>query len=59
MIDQPRVGGKLRESAYNSKEKKSREQSVAPNNCRSNKQTIIDDIKSGARTPIRPRRKRQ
>jgi len=59
VTDQPRVSGKLRESYHNSEEKKSREQCVTPNNCKPDQQTIIDKIKSRARTPIRPRRKRQ
>jgi len=59
VIDQPRVSGKLRESDYNSEEKKSREQCVTPNDCKSDEQTIIDKIKSGTRTPVRPRRERQ
>ena len=59
VIDQPRVSGKLRESDYNFEEKKSREQCVAPNDCKPNEQTIIDNIKSGACAPVRPRRERQ
>src|SRR5437016_6774559 len=50
VIDQPRVSGKLRESDYNAEEKKSREQCVTPNDCKPNEQTIIDKIKSGARS---------
>jgi hypothetical protein len=38
VIDQPRVSGKLRESNYNSEEKKSREQSVTPNDYKPNEQ---------------------
>src|SRR6266550_692368 len=59
VIDQPRVSGKLRESDYNSEEKKSREQCVTPNDCKPDEQTIIDNIKSGACAPVRPRRERQ
>src|SRR4029077_8634508 len=59
VIDQPRVSGKLRESDYNSEEKKSRQQSVSPNDYKTNEQTIIDKIESGTRTPVRPQRKRQ
>src|SRR6266576_3561695 len=59
VIDQPRVSGKLRESDYNSEEKKSREQCVTPNDCKPDEQTIIDKIKSGACAPVRPRRERQ
>src|SRR5205809_7939405 len=57
VIDQPRISGKLREPDYNSEEKKSRQQCVTPNDCKPNEQTIIDKIKSGARAPVRPRRK--
>ena len=59
VIDQPRVSGKLRDSDYNSEEKKSREQCVTPNDCNPDEQAIIDYIKSGTRTPVRPRRERQ
>src|SRR5258705_5095755 len=44
VIDQPRISSKLRESDYNSEEKKSREQCVAPNDCEPSEQTIIDNI---------------
>ena len=48
MID--RVSSKLRESDYNSEEKKSRKQSVTPNDYKANEQTIIDTFRA---VPVR------
>src|SRR6476646_11077662 len=44
VIDQPGISSKLRESDYNSEEKKSREQCVTPNDYKADDQTIIDNI---------------
>ena len=44
---------------YNSEEKKSRQQCVTPNDCKSYQQAIIDNIKSDPCTPVRPRRERK
>src|SRR5215211_1433501 len=48
VIDQPGGSGKFGQSDYNSEEKKSREQCVAPNDYKTNEQTIINKIKSCA-----------
>jgi hypothetical protein len=44
VIDQPGISSKLRESDDESEKKKSREQGIAPNDCKANEQTIIDNI---------------
>src|SRR5437762_14273918 len=43
-IDQPRVSCELRESHYNSEQKKWHEQCAPPNDPKPDKQTIIDKI---------------
>jgi len=45
-----RVSSKLRESDYNSEEKKSRKQCVTPNDYKANEQTIIDTFRA---VPVR------
>ena len=44
VIDQPRIGRKFAKSDYDSKKKESTKQCVAPNECKADKKTIIDNV---------------
>ena len=59
VIDQPRIGRKLAKSDYDSKKKESTKQCIAPNECKANKKTIIDNVERRTSAPVRPWRKRQ